>query len=117
MDKENKIELGVITVVSKGIKDTVIITKTGKTAFTATCRKGKQSLLNVQQEMLTLPDWQAVDIFTAYVRWKRRMVPGLEFPGNQFPRGFKRDGGEHPWKKKLGKAKRAAGPPPEMPDK
>lgn len=115
MTKPKIEELGVITVTTAGVRDTVALTKTGLVLFTATCRRGKQSTFDVKREILTLDDDEAMKVYITYMRWKRTKVPGIEFEGRQFPRGHKRDGTPHPWGPAVGR--RLKPPEGSMPPK
>ncbi len=88
------VDLGIITVVTNGIKDTVFLTHNGELVFSMLCVAKRPSQITFSEKLYAYSGAQWLKIFTSYTNWKRKEQPNFKLP--RFS-GATRDGHAHPW--------------------
>lgn len=102
-------ELGMVTVRSRGRRDSVYLTRNKLLLFRVECRHPNFSLWWTNPRTKGLNDGEFFGALEVYVMWKRMQVPELK-PKDYH--GHLKSGQRHPWGRTLPK-RRKPPPPPE----
>jgi hypothetical protein len=93
-----KIDLGLIQVVSDGKRDLVYLAHNQLKVFSLYCEAGKPSRLRINKKFYEYDHRQWDQVFLKYLEWKRTHSPNFKLPHYS---GRKLDGSRHPWRRLL----------------
>ncbi len=96
-ESEKRVErtnLGLIYVETRGFRDELYLDKTNMLIVAVTCRPGKPSTFNWNDDFFRQDDDHWMEAAQEYLTWKRKTFPKFKLPNHS---GKTKDGHAHPW--------------------
>lgn len=90
-------DLGLVYVVSNGMRDTLFLANNGLKIATVLCRNDTVFRLEINPHFRRYPAEMKVEVFRQYVRWKHAAEPEVKIPPEIH--GYTRDGHVHPFRR------------------